>query len=225
MFCLAFHVGPPSCSHEALLREVYLTQRVDLNLLARLHYSTNTANDPSDARQSPPGSPNYAQAGTIGHAAYDPVHDAYDLSRTATTQGSEFPGTYAPSAYHRGDRSIMHTYNPPRQFETTTLAPIQSHHHDRLHHPQMQGSEVFRTPAPTHSPGHSVHSFQAHSQPHSGGSSSAAVPHGVTQPARVEGEPAPYTTLPPLSVPTQASTSHAEGKSGAKRIVMACHQW
>lgn len=197
-----------------------------MNLLARLHYSTNTANEPSDARQSPPGSPDYAQTSAISHAPYDPVHDAYDLPpRTATSHGNEFHSAYAPDAYHRGDRSVMHTYNPARQFENTTLAPIQAQHHDRLPHPSMHEADAFRTAAPTRTPVHGIHSFQTHSQTHAGGSSSAAIPHGMTQPARAEGELAPYTTLPPLSVPSQASTSAGEGKGGSKRIVMACHQW
>ncbi|EJC97900.1 uncharacterized protein FOMMEDRAFT_162241 [Fomitiporia mediterranea MF3/22] len=198
-----------------------------MKLLARLHYNTNTVSDAPDVRQSPPESPNYAQGGPISHAAYDPVHDAYDLPRVEPNQAGDYQGTYTTDVYHRGDRSVPHAYESPRRYENTTLAPIQPlHHHGHLPHSSVHTSEtsMYRTSARTHSPGHSLHSFQVHSQAQPASSSSSTLPHGATHPARGEGESAPYPSLPPLSIPAQASSSSGEGKGGSKRIVMACHQ-
>lgn len=203
-----------------------LTRR-SINLLARLHYNTNTIGDASGARQPPPEPPNYPQSGSFSHAAYDPVHDAYDLPRVGTAQTGEVPGAYPSEAYHRADRPAMNTYGTPRRYESMTLAPIQTHHHGHLPHAPAHGTEpqTFRSPIRPQSPAGSLHSFQVHTHGHAGGSSTTPLAHGGTYPSHSGEEALPYTSLPPLASPGQASTSSGDGKSGPKRIVMACHQW
>ncbi|KAL5524436.1 hypothetical protein ACEPAF_9576 [Sanghuangporus sanghuang] len=201
-------------------------QHVLPSISSRLHYNTNTIGDAPAARQAPPESPNYQESGAFSHAAYDPVHDAYDLPRVSSAQTGEMQGVYSSEAYHRADREAMHAYGTSRRYESMTLAPIQTHHHGHLLHAPAHGTEPqpFRPPVRSQSPTGSLHSFQVHTQVHAGGSSSSALAHGGTYPARAGEEAVPYASLPPLTTPGQASTSSGDGKGGSKRIVMACHQ-
>ncbi|KAI5121395.1 hypothetical protein M0805_003167 [Coniferiporia weirii] len=199
-------------------------QSVLPNISSRLHYSSNVLNDPTNARQPTPVSSNYAAAGAITHAAYDPVHDSYDLPRISPTSAVQQSSNYPPEGYPRAERNDPYNYSAIGRFDNpATLPPIKNpHQHEHPPHPNAHELEALSysstvLPQPA---GHGLHPYRMQTPTYPGGSSSSGL-HTMAQ--RIGDPPASYATLPPLAIPTERPSS-SDGKGSAKRIVMACHQ-
>ncbi|KAH8114357.1 hypothetical protein DFH11DRAFT_208816 [Phellopilus nigrolimitatus] len=199
------------------------------SISSRHHYEPDIINDQRRTRQSALDSPDYAHSDAIVHTAYDPVHDAYDLPRISSANVGQTSGAYVTQTYPRAERIAAYNYSVSGRFDnleatTPALPPMRDYQHEhRFHGPGHElEAPSYRSSTHVHSPGQSLHPFRVQAMPHTvptSPSPTQTTAHGV----RADDTSAPYTTLPPLSIPA-AGPSSAEGKSAQKRIVMACHQ-
>lgn len=194
---------------------------------ARESYAAGLASGQTGARQGTHVPGGYTHTGPATHTAYDPVHDAYDYPRIASPGLAQPAHGFIQQGYPRAERTDIYNYGGGDRFSNMdTLPPIrQQQHYD--HPPQSATHDVgaMHQQTPTYPPrgdtGYPAYQMQTATHP---GTSQFQPQQGMHQAVRGDNQSAPYSSLPPLSIPGERPSS-SDGKGGAKRIVMACHAW
>ena len=172
------------------------------------------------SRQSTSASANYPQAGSMSHAAYDPVHDPYNVPRMPSTSQSGSIDPYGAAAFPRDEHGHpQYGYGQATRddvhFRPAGLPRLDDTRRERLQYTPSHELESLSYRAPTHPASQAMHSFRIQS----------ATPGNEPHPAysgAVPETPSTYPSLPPLTVPGAQQT---DDRAGSRRIVMACHQW
>lgn len=185
------------------------------------HSQQQLLGDLSMSRQSTSASANYPQAGSMSHAAYDPVHDPYNVPRMPSTSQSGQIDPYGAAAFPRDDRAPPPQYGygaatrDDVHFRPAGLTRLDDTRRERLQYTPSHELESLSYRAPTHPASQAMHSFRIQ----------AATPGNEQHPVysgAVPETPSTYPSLPPLTVPGAQQT---DDRAGSRRIVMACHQW
>ena len=174
--------------------------------------------DLSLPRQSASSSSTFPHSGSsMSHAAYDPVHDPYNLPRSPPVgQQSGSLGPYGDAAFRRDDRQqgsygYGATTRDDVHFRPTGLPRLDDTRRDRLQYTPSHELESLSYRAPTHPASQAMHSFRVQGGSHSGD---------------------PHASYSPTS-PVESLSGYQGGLPGVpispteerRRITIACHAW